>query len=196
MPRVERIAVTCVTCGKVVYLLPCHAKGRKFCSTGCRDRRPIQDAATRFWPRVLKTDGCWIWQGYKDPNGYGQIGRRAKLILVHRLSWELTYGSIPNGLWVLHSCDNPSCVRPDHLFLGTNADNVRDMVAKGRARNAGTMRLCCGDKNVNAKLTGEIVREVRQLCASGVTRTELARRYGVNITTISRAVSGRTWGCI
>lgn len=96
---------------------------------------PIED---RLWSRVDKTpDGCWVWLGPTNRSGYGEIGRDAPsggTVRVHRLSYQLAYGSIPDGQCVLHRCDNRPCVRPDHLWLGTQSDNNADMVAKGRAR--------------------------------------------------------------
>ncbi len=88
----------------------------------------------RFWDKVVKSDECWEWQGAHDPRGYGFIGAPGggKNLLAHRVSWELHNGAIPQGRYVLHRCDNPRCVRPDHLFLGTHADNMADRQAKGR----------------------------------------------------------------
>lgn len=90
----------------------------------------------RFWGKVLKTDGCWLWMAGKDQDGYGKfsVGPRsiARPKLAHRIAWELTNGEVSESIFVLHRCDNPSCVRPDHLFLGTHQDNMDDMVAKGR----------------------------------------------------------------
>ena len=96
----------------------------------------------RFWPKVEKTSAneCWTWLGAKLPKGYGKIaGRdwRGGWLYAHRVSWELHNGPVQDGLWVLHHCDNPSCVNPAHLFLGTNRDNMRDMQRKGRARTCG-----------------------------------------------------------
>lgn len=95
--------------------------------------RPLE---RRFWPKVQKSDGCWLWVGGGDSaTGYGRIrsgGRGAPQPLAHRVAWELTYGPIPDGLWVLHHCDTPRCVRPDHLFLGDAQANVDDAVAKRR----------------------------------------------------------------
>ena len=86
----------------------------------------------RFWAKVCKTNGCWTWTASKNPHGYGQIRLSGKLTLAHRVSWTIHNGVIPEGLFVLHICDNPPCVRPDHLFLGTQKDNIRDAVAKKR----------------------------------------------------------------
>lgn len=89
----------------------------------------------RFWERVNKQpDGCWLWTGTTNLRGYGILARNNTMQLAHRFSYELHKGVIPDGMFVCHSCDNPPCVNPDHLWLGTNADNVSDMVAKGRAR--------------------------------------------------------------
>ena len=96
--------------------------------------RPLED---RFWPKVQKSEGCWFWiAGGDGPDGYGRIreGRAgSRFLLAHRVAWELTYGPIPDGLFVCHHCDNRRCVRPDHLFLGTADDNNKDMQRKGRA---------------------------------------------------------------
>jgi hypothetical protein len=99
-------------------------------------RRPAED---RFWAKVEKTEGCWLWTGSRrPPGGYGQFrSANQQMVSTHRFSWELHNGLIPPGLCVCHRCDNPACVRPDHLFLGTMLDNNRDMMAKGRDRYAG-----------------------------------------------------------
>lgn len=104
-----------------------------------------------FWRRVVKTDTCWLWMGAKS-KGYGRyrIVRGANSRRCHRVSWELAHGPIPPGMVVMHSCDNPSCVNPAHLSLGTQRDNVHDAIAKGRhkipsealAMAKGTRRLC------------------------------------------------------
>ena len=95
--------------------------------------RPIEE---RFFKKVEKTDSCWIWKGRTHKQGYGMFSAKPahKNWVSHRASWEIHYGTIPNGLCVLHKCDVRSCVRPDHLFLGTYKDNAVDMYSKGRGR--------------------------------------------------------------
>ena len=95
-----------------------------------------QADAARLWSRVLKTDGCWIWRGAVNERGYGKVAIRG-MRYTHRVAWEVTHGPIPEGLCVLHRCDHPPCCRPDHLFLGTRAENIADCVAKGRQRPRG-----------------------------------------------------------
>lgn len=86
----------------------------------------------RFWSKIKKTDGCWIWTGSKNGLGYGRIEHHGIKYATHRFSYQMKYGPIPNGLWVLHHCDNPPCVNPKHLFTGTPRDNTQDMISKGR----------------------------------------------------------------
>jgi hypothetical protein len=149
-------------------------------------RLPIQN---RFWPKVQKTDGCWLWLGAKH-NGYGQIGeggRKGRVLMAHRVSWELHNGPIrPETLCVLHKCDNPSCVRPDHLFLGTQLDNIVDRHTK--KRSAGPP----GEDNGQAKLSEEDVIEIRRKFIH-LSSVALAREYGVSKTQILRIVKHKSW---
>jgi len=99
----------------------------------------------RFWAKVKKTSGCWLWVGAKQRRGYGYLHNgghsKRKPIRAHRYSWEIHNGPIPAGLWVLHKCDAPSCVNPAHLFLGTRSDNMKDAASKGRICTVGKSRL-------------------------------------------------------
>lgn len=141
----------------------------------------------RFWEKVAKSDGCWEWTAYRNSAGYGRFtvgpGNETN---AHRYSWFLHYGPIPGGLWVLHHCDNPPCVRPDHLWLGTTGDNTADMIAKGRARRGVTR----GENQSQAKLTEADVRTIRASREPGV---ELARRYDVSTGLISHVRNRRNW---
>jgi hypothetical protein len=127
------------------------------------DRLPL---AERFWHHVRKCalDGCWEWHG-AIARGYGHIsegGRRGRARSAHRVSWELHHGPIPSSLYICHRWDNRRCVRPDHLFLGTHADNMRDMLAKGRHIPH------LGEVNGRAKLTRADVVAIRSRWRSGV----------------------------
>lgn len=146
----------------------------------------------RLWQRVDKTESCWNWTGKRSRKGYGQIRFQGQRILVHRVSWELAYGPIPPGQYVLHRCDNPSCVRPDHLFLGSLADNNHDMDMKGRSRRIGSP----GEKNSASKLTDEqvqMIRDTHKPRDRTYGTTALARQFNVTIGAIQRVVHHHTW---
>lgn len=142
----------------------------------------------RFWTRVNKTDTCWLWTGCKDRNGYGLIGkggRNGGCFFAHRLSWELHNGPIPDNLYVCHHCDIPLCCRPDHLFLGSQLDNIRDCSRKGRMHT--------GEANGGSKLTENQVREIRARYASGERIYAIAGAFGVNQSCISMIVHRKSW---
>lgn len=146
--------------------------------------------------RVNPYTGCWEWQGYKR-NGYGRIttGSRTdgtrRTSSTHRVSYELEYGEIPEGMEVCHKCDNPSCINPKHLFLGTRQDNVNDREAKGRNI------VQSGEANRMAKLTQKEVKEARQKRARYKTPyAMLADEYGVCKKTMMNAIKGKTWKCV
>lgn len=140
-----------------------------------------------FWSFVAKGDGCWEWTGHRNARGYGHISVLQKLVLTHRHAWMLTNGPIPDGQFVLHRCDNPPCVRPDHLYLGTSGDNVRDRQSRGRSAD---MR---GEKHGRAKLTGDQVITIRSLHSAGNGHSAIARQYGVTPQLIYRIVTRRAW---
>lgn len=153
---------------------------------------------TSFWDRVLVGDGCWEWQGVRNPRtiGYGQLKRNGKTVRAHRVAYEMWFGLVPEGLGVLHRCDNPPCVRPDHLFVGSQHDNATDRFQKGRwAPNImGKPARCLGESNGNAKLTRTAVAEIRSAyAAGGVTLKELAARFNVAKSTIHRVVRDECW---
>jgi hypothetical protein len=151
----------------------------------------------RFWAKVERTDGCWLWTA-ATTNGYGilSVKHRSRAPLkAHRVSWEIHHGPIPGNMHVLHTCDQRLCVNPDHLWLGTNADNTADRVSKGRTRTWATDRERLGSSHPRAKLTEAIVLESRALWRSGEeTSVSLAKRHGVAQATMHAALTGQTWG--
>lgn len=150
----------------------------------------------RFWSKVAITanpDKCWEWQAGVNKKGYGKFSARNRSqspLRSNRVVWELTHGKIPDDLWVLHSCDNPSCCNPKHLFLGTASDNTQDMMNKGRNR-CGRLR---GEQSTVHKLTAEQVAFIRQRYAEGdISQRALARQVGVGQSQIQRILAGKSW---
>lgn len=147
----------------------------------------------RFLSKVCKTPGCWNWQGSTIPDGYGQLQVCGRGVLAHRLSYELFIGPIINSLHVLHSCDNRLCVRPSHLRLGTNRENIQDAFDRGRRQKGQGLVPTTFHNGVHHVLTPEDVRAIRESYKNGDSYRELAQRYGVTIVTISHVVRRVTW---
>jgi len=203
---------SCPVCGREFYAYACQNK--TYCSQLCGYKGRRMRCLDHFWDRVDKSGDCWLWTGNRFPAGLG-YGRFIRWP-AHRIAYELTHGSIPDGLCVLHSCDNPPCVRPDHLFLGTITDNNADRDAKGRLARGDDHwtrlypeRVLRGDQHPKrrrpetaargeqhgcAKLTATAVRQIRRDYASGSFRLQdLAERYGVGISAIHSVVRLLTW---
>lgn len=180
----------CKTCGQP---MPAHlSHSARHCSKQCiyrnqanKDgRKPMQDAASRFWGAVSRgaEDECWEWQAARSPHGYGVIsfnGRGGGMTLAHRHSYEISNGPIPAGGHILHSCDNPSCVNPKHLRLGNHDANMRDMAVR--------------ERGWTTKLTAAKVVEIRSARAAGESQKSLALRYGVSAGNIGFITSRKTW---
>lgn len=149
----------------------------------------IETSEERFWRRVNKnTDsGCWEWSGSLTKKGYGFFKVNKENVPTHRFSWALHFGEIPDGLYVCHTCDNRKCCNPERLFLGTQFDNMQDMVRKGRNANVK------GDKNPRATLTESNVIEIRNMWDSGSSIKDLSFMFSSPKTTINNIVSGNTW---
>lgn len=151
--------------------------------------KPIDE---RFWNQVECGDGCWTWTGHLNPSGRGQfqIGTNRKSVMVraHRMAWYLTRGDIPAGLVVCHKCDNHACVRPDHLFLGTQKDNCQDAMRKGRNVFA--------ERHGRAKLSADDVRAIRSAHDAGATVRGLARQYGMAKRSVDCIVKRINWASV
>lgn len=182
--RVKPVERKCRFCGKRFWSKPSAVRRGSglYCSKQCVHSDRVLPPE-RFWKRVNKTQGCWIWTGGKDSAGYGQISVRRKKERTHRLAWLLTLGRIPKGMFVCHKCDNPSCVNPAHLFLGSNRDNMEDKIRKKRH--------VFGERTPNSKLTVGDVRFIRS-CKS-MTHVEMAKIFGVCSQTIDSVVNHKNW---
>ncbi len=177
----------CENCGSPLTGVAAEpGRRRRYCSRACHFKDRTRPIAERFWCKVDKSGSCWNWTASLNSKGYGQLmmtGGRPSL--AHRIAWELTNGPIDGGVHVLHRCDNPLCVNPDHLFLGNQRDNMTDMVSKDRHAR--------GQRRKNAKLTESKVREIRQLHANGQRMVDLVARFGVCHSLISNVIHGKAW---
>ena len=198
MPQQRITPRICERCG-VQFLVRAYeikrGKGR-FCSKHCsvidaRAQRPQPSLLIRFQqyvPDVDELDDCWFWLGPQGHSGYGKLskGKRGEgQIGAHRLAWILTFGPIPDGLVVCHKCDNPPCVNPLHLFLGTHSDNRADCVAKNRH--------VFGERHPKALLTTDQVRQIRERDSHGETESMLAASFGIGRTEVRRINARLRW---
>lgn len=176
----------CKQCGKEFYCKPALDVGgslreQRYCCVECgfaANRFTPEQAQAAFWEKVSKTEGCWLWTGAKRWDGYGRFNPCFKQMTAHRYSWELVNGPLPEGMHVLHRCDNPPCVNPAHLFIGTIKDNATDKAQKGRAP---------------AKLTHDQVVEIKQALKApyfGQLKA-LAAQYGVSASLIHDIKAGK-----
>lgn len=142
------------------------------------------------------SSGCWEWTDRCYSNGYGYLRVQGRNASAHRVSWEAWNGPIPDGLWVLHGCDNRRCINardPRHLHLGTHRDNMREMVERGRWHRIPVRSRVRGERHPQAKLTEDIVRSIRRRSLDGTSSAQMAREFGVTRAAIRFAVKGRTW---
>jgi predicted XRE-type DNA-binding protein len=145
-----------------------------------------EEQRQRFLNKIRKTETCWEWEGSKKPPwGYGHFFANNKTLVASRVSYELHKGEIPLGLSVCHRCDNPGCVNPDHLWVGSHSDNMEDMKVKGRATR--------GEDKQNSKLTKPIVVIIRNLHLQGISQGDIAECFGVLRPCINSVILGRRW---
>jgi hypothetical protein len=158
-------------------------------ANGHRSKRA--NLAYALWSHVAITaddNKCWEWLGTLDGSGYGQFSFNGKMQRSHRVAWMYPNYVIPDGMVICHSCDNPACCNPKHLWLGTNQENMDDMVAKNRSPNSR------GERNPNVKLTSEMVAEIRNRFATEkIRKINLAREYGIGNSQIHRILSNEHW---
>jgi len=148
------------------------------------ETRPLQ---VRFWEKVSKTATCWLWTASKNKYGYGKFSVHSAPRLAHRVSWEIENGSIPDGFHALHKCDNTSCVNPEHLFLGTHSDNMKDMTAKGRRADSSRK----GERCHLSKLTEQKVLAIRAV--RDIPPKQLGAMFGVTGKTVIDIQRLITW---
>lgn len=166
-----------------------------------RTRKPITTAiASRFLSQVDRSGECWLWTGKQDKDGYGVLYADRGDFRAHRIAYELANDVSPGDLFVCHRCDNPRCVRPEHLFLGTSQENTADRNAKGRQAHGDRTgarlyphRVPRGERHGAARLTASDVKEIRSLSADGVLQAELMKKFGVSQGAISHIVTRKCW---
>lgn len=149
-----------------------------------------QSDVDRFWKKVKKGDGCWIWRAAKFHFGHGAFWLNGGNKKASRVSWEINFGKIPENLCVCHKCDNPSCVNPEHLFLGTQLENVADRDSKNRQAKIG------GEDCPQSKLKSDDVDEIKRLLFCGVSQSNISKIFGISQTAISKINTGKTWKCL
>ena len=182
-PSPKRI-FTCAYCGKPFERIPSEVKfKRMFCSRKCSGASCSIPIEERFWSKVQKTDSCWIWTAGAR-NGYGRIRFGTRIVMATHVSWFLATGCWPQND-VLHTCDNPPCVRPDHLFPGTDADNTVDKITKRRH--------AAGMRHPRAKLSEADVLEIRRRLAAGEFHRKIADDYGIDPSNVTRIATGENW---
>jgi hypothetical protein len=195
----------CLHCGNAFGPAPAD---QRYCSRACFFRQRGANPLARFWSLVNKHSGlfwngseCWMWIGGTDAGGYGSIQIDKRHWRAHRFAYHLAHGPIPDGLCVCHHCDRPGCVRDEHHFLGTNAENTQDRVEKGRTASGARHplrlhpeRRARGERHGRAKLTGEQVKAIRgRYAAGGISQRALAREYGVVKSIVGRIVRDQLW---
>lgn len=150
----------------------------------------LPEVVSRFWGKVYKTKDCWLWQGYCSKLGYGYFSIKQSVFLAHRIAWEIASGNAPGNLCVCHHCDNPQCVRPDHLFLGTRSDNTQDGMSKNRIKPAKNLTHFHGELHHNAKIKEADAIAIKE---SLLPYNELSKIYSLSVSHIRKIKNGQKW---
>ena len=177
----------CQVCHKEFKIQNQRDEKAKFCSWKCRK---VKNLSINYLLQFIEIDDktkCWNWKSTKDKNKYGTKKYKGKYYKTHRLFYEICNGKIPKDMCVCHRCDNPSCCNPDHLFLGTQLENIQDMINKNRQRSA------IGEINKSSKLTEIEVIEIRNLYAQGISSRQLGKKFNINKSTILHIIHRRSW---
>lgn len=193
MSRPSQIMKICEACREEFSVHRYRATKARFCSRRCfATHHPHRPPEERFWEKVHKTDSCWLWTGATTPAGYGRFDDD----YAHRFALKLAYGPLERGVQGLHKCDNPPCVRvhSDHVFPGTQHDNLIDMSSKARGFwQQHPERARRGSNHPMAKLTELVVSDIFRFHFEGFTGKWIATKVGVSPNTISRVLQGKTW---
>lgn len=203
MPRKStrrRIARTCRYCGVTFLAEPkaINKGGALYCCKACAYKGLRTSPLVRFWSKVAIAgpDDCWLWKGATDGGGYGTFAidtcRPTRLERAHRFSYALAHSGIPDGAWILHTCDTPACVNPSHLYAGTPTDNVRDMLVHDRyAKTHNTNQ--AGERNPQARLSEDDVRTIRRRRETGETYASIACDYGISTPHAYNLCAHKRW---
>lgn len=187
--RKDGTMCVCGECGGEYYLPPSHRAKSSYCSRPCRAKGQAKwqakDLSDRFWSKVNKTATCWLWTGAKLKTGYGSIRIDHKAVRAHRVAYELLVGEIPDGGLILHSCDTPLCVNPDHLRIGDKRANTHDAIERGQH--------VVGEDHYRAKIPNHAIATIRAALAAGVPGKYLAKQFGVGPSMISAIKNGKKW---
>lgn len=184
--------LNCPICGTKFRVKASQHNGHNTCSPSCGRSHRMGGNEARFWSKVTKGQNegdCWIWTS-SNIRGYGRFSVKGKHISAHRYSFQIAHGQIPDGLVVMHSCDNPSCVNPDHLSAGAPKDNTQDMLAKGRNPDFR------GENSPVRKLTVAQVAIIKERLSCGLTQAAIAKEFGVCRAQIWRIKAGKNWGVL